>query len=118
MNIFVLAGNPWDSAKMQCDKHVVKMPLETAQMLCSVWHRYGTLSPCPYLCHTLHNICAVCGIGMDMEIKYHTKKHTRNTLAHYGQEILSRTTNGYTIMDRSYVQSTQEDMVGHISVKQ
>ena len=36
MNIFVLAGNPWDSAKMQCDKHVVKMPLETAQMLCSV----------------------------------------------------------------------------------
>jgi hypothetical protein len=55
---------------------------------------------------------------MDMEIKYHTKKHTRNTLAHYGQEILSRTTNGYTIMDRSYVQSTQEDMVGHINVKE
>lgn len=48
MNIFVLAGNPWDSAKMQCDKHVVKMPLETAQMLCSVWHRYGHGDKVPY----------------------------------------------------------------------
>ena len=38
MNIFVLAGNPWDSAKMQCDKHIVKMPLEAAQLLCTaVW---------------------------------------------------------------------------------
>ena len=44
MNIFVLDKSPIISAQMQCDKHIVKMPLETAQMLCSVWHRYGQRS--------------------------------------------------------------------------
>ena len=33
MNIFFLDDNPKLSAQMQCDKHVVKMILETAQML-------------------------------------------------------------------------------------
>lgn len=36
MNIFVLDKNPIRAAKMACDKHVVKMILESAQMLCSV----------------------------------------------------------------------------------
>jgi hypothetical protein len=36
MNIFVLHANPRSAAKMACDKHVVKMSLETAQMLCTV----------------------------------------------------------------------------------
>lgn len=35
MNIFVLDRNPVLAAKMQCDQHVVKMVLETAQLLCS-----------------------------------------------------------------------------------
>lgn len=35
MNIFVLDKNPVHAARMQCDKHVVKMVLETAQLLCS-----------------------------------------------------------------------------------
>lgn len=35
MNIFVLDTSPVSSAQMQCDKHVVKMILETAQLLCS-----------------------------------------------------------------------------------
>ena len=48
MNIFVLDECPIQSAQMQCDKHVVKMPLETAQMLCSVWHRYGLGDKVPY----------------------------------------------------------------------
>ena len=33
MNIFFLDDDPKLSAQMQCDKHVVKMILETAQML-------------------------------------------------------------------------------------
>ena len=33
MNIFFLDDNPKLAAQMQCDKHVVKMILETAQML-------------------------------------------------------------------------------------
>ena len=38
MNIFVLHQNPKVAAQMQCDKHVVKMILESAQML-SAAHR-------------------------------------------------------------------------------
>ena len=41
MNIFRVDNDPVKSAQMLCDKHIVKMPLETAQMLCSVWHRYN-----------------------------------------------------------------------------
>jgi len=37
MNIFVLDYDPKKAAQMQCDKHVVKMPLESAQILCSVF---------------------------------------------------------------------------------
>jgi hypothetical protein len=36
MNIFVLSPNPVKAAQMQCDKHVVKMCLETAQMLSTI----------------------------------------------------------------------------------
>ena len=36
MNIFVLDKNPHVAAMYACDKHVVKMILESAQMLCSV----------------------------------------------------------------------------------
>jgi len=39
MNIFVIGDNadPVLSAQNQLDKHIVKMPLETAQLLCSVY---------------------------------------------------------------------------------
>ena len=36
MNIFVLHQNPWRAAQAHCDKHVVKMILETAQILSTV----------------------------------------------------------------------------------
>jgi len=45
MNIFVLDLNPAIAAQYQCDKHVVKMPLETAQMLCAVAYRFGRSAP-------------------------------------------------------------------------
>lgn len=38
MNIFFIHEDPIKAAKMQCDKHVVKMILESAQMLCTA-HR-------------------------------------------------------------------------------
>ena len=38
MNIFVLDNNPQTAAQMMCDKHVVKMIVESAQML-STAHR-------------------------------------------------------------------------------
>ena len=37
MNIFVLDECPFRAAFDQCDKHVVKMVLETAQLLCSAY---------------------------------------------------------------------------------
>ena len=36
MNIFYLDKDPVVAAQMSCDKHVVKMILESAQMLCTV----------------------------------------------------------------------------------
>ena len=39
MNIFVLHTNPEKAAQMLCDKHVVKMILETAQILSTVAQR-------------------------------------------------------------------------------
>lgn len=38
MNIFALSDQPRTAARFHCDKHVVKMPLETAQLLCTA-HR-------------------------------------------------------------------------------
>ena len=48
MNIFVTSSDPWDCARSLPDKHIVKMPLETCQMLAIVcsdkWgHGFGTL---------------------------------------------------------------------------
>jgi hypothetical protein len=48
MNIFVTSPDPWESARVLPDKHIVKMPLETCQMLAIVasdkWgHGFGTL---------------------------------------------------------------------------
>ena len=45
MNIFVLHNNPTTAAQMACDKHVVKMVLESAQMLCTVAHANGFNAP-------------------------------------------------------------------------
>lgn len=41
MNIFVLDRCPEIAAQMACDKHVVKMALETAQLLSTVHHLLG-----------------------------------------------------------------------------
>ena len=39
MNRFIIERNPIGIAQSLCDQHVVKMPLEEAQMLCTaLWH--------------------------------------------------------------------------------
>lgn len=40
MNIFYLNADPVKAAILQCDKHVVKMTLETTQILSTVMHYY------------------------------------------------------------------------------
>ena len=42
MNIFYLSDCPVEAARSQCDKHVVKMILESAQMLCTAHHACST----------------------------------------------------------------------------
>lgn len=41
MNIFVLSEDPAEAASMMCDKHVLKMIIESGQMLCAA-HEPGT----------------------------------------------------------------------------
>ena len=41
MNIFYLSEDPIEAAQLQYNKHVVKMPLESAQMLCTAHREYG-----------------------------------------------------------------------------
>ena len=38
MNLFLLSWNPRQCARWHCDKHVVKMILESVQMLYTAWH--------------------------------------------------------------------------------
>lgn len=45
MNIFVLHQDPIIAAKHHCDKHVVKMILETAQIMSAVAHKQGYNAP-------------------------------------------------------------------------
>lgn len=51
MNIFAVDKDPVVAAKALCDQHIVKMPIETAQLLCSVfqtrglWAPYGLFNP-------------------------------------------------------------------------
>ena len=40
MNIFMLDSSMDKCVKYHCDKHIVKMPLETTQMVCTIAHRY------------------------------------------------------------------------------
>lgn len=48
MNIFYVHSNPLIAAQELCDKHVVKMVLESTQILSSVLHRYGMSEIAPY----------------------------------------------------------------------
>ena len=48
MNIFYLDKDPRKAAKYQYNKHVVKMILESAQMLCTAHHVYGNPEDVPY----------------------------------------------------------------------
>ena len=55
MNIFYLDESPVIAAKLQYNKHVVKMILESAQMLCAAHHVLGSNINIPYkLAHKNH----------------------------------------------------------------
>lgn len=58
MNIFVLDTDTKKCAEYHVDKHVVKMVLETSQILCGVHHMTNSLFDIPYgLSHKNHPCC-------------------------------------------------------------
>ena len=59
MNIFFLDYDVAKSAQYHCDRHVVKMVLETAQLLCGAHHVTGTTEPIPYKSTHKNHPCAV-----------------------------------------------------------
>jgi hypothetical protein len=97
MNIFVLDLNPRECAKSHCDKHVVKMILESAQLLCSA-HPSGAPykhthfnHPCAkWVRHCIENYNWLLELALELCIEYTNRyKRTHLTeavlmwLAHY-----------------------------------
>lgn len=59
MNIFILDGNPRLAAEYHCDKHVVKMILESAQLLSTAHSIHGTpVSPSLYKPTHINHPCS------------------------------------------------------------
>lgn len=54
MNIFYLDKSPIRAAQMQCDQHVVKMILESAQLLSTAHHELDGFSPAYKPTHKNH----------------------------------------------------------------
>jgi len=59
MNIFVLHEDPRKAAEMHCDKHVVKMIVETAQLLCGAHHMTSNREDIPYRLSHKNHPCAI-----------------------------------------------------------
>lgn len=62
MNIFAVDDDPQTAARGLCDKHVVKMVLESSQLLCTAHHETGSDLPRPdYFLKATHrnHPCAV-----------------------------------------------------------
>jgi hypothetical protein len=57
MNIFYLHHSALMAASMHCDKHVVKMILETAQMMSTIYHLHGESDKAPYKKTHEHHPC-------------------------------------------------------------
>lgn len=94
MNIFVLSQDTVESAKFHVNSHVVKMPLETAQMLCTNLSKVGIETP--YLpVHQKHpctkwagesrsNFIWLCSLGINLCMEY---THRFNKV-HASQEVI------------------------------
>lgn len=64
MNIFALSMDVFEAARWHLDKHIVKMPLETAQMMCTSLNKIGVETP--YLpVHQKHPCTIWAGISQE-----------------------------------------------------
>jgi hypothetical protein len=107
MNIFFLDKDVRKCAQYHCDKHVVKMILETAQLLCSShWVNNGTAPyklshknhPCSiWVRESLSNYLYLCELGLEL-CKEYTHRYGKR---HKSQEIIEWcVTNKVNICDK------------------
>lgn len=85
MNIFVLDKCSRTNVRMYCDQHIVKMIIETAQLLCSVHHVLHVNSDIPYKLSHKNHPCALWArqsldnynwlvrLGQEMCAEYHVR---------------------------------------------
>jgi hypothetical protein len=59
MNIFAIYDNPVESAIYLVDKHIVKMPLESAQLLCNAYFINNSKKKTPYNPTHLNHPCSI-----------------------------------------------------------
>jgi len=88
MNIFVLNEDPLQAARDQCDKHIVKMILESGQMLCAS-HEPGTA---PWKRTHYNHPCSVWARGSTENYKW---------LAAHGLELCAEYTRRYKKLHKS-----------------
>ena len=97
MNIFFLDENPKKCAEYHCDKHGVKMILETAQLLCGVHHTTPQVTtqipyksshknhPCSiWARESLSNYLYLCELGLEL-CKEYTYRYGKR---HKSQEVI------------------------------
>lgn len=59
MNIFILHTNIQQNVQYYADKHIVKMPLESAQMLCTVANELCGMQVAPYKSTHVNHPCTI-----------------------------------------------------------
>jgi hypothetical protein len=97
MNIFILDYNTKKCAQYHCDKHVVKMILETAQLLCGVHHVTDQVTdqvpyklshknhPCSiWVRSSLSNYLYLCDLGLEL-CKEYTYRYGKR---HKSQDVI------------------------------
>lgn len=114
MNIFFLDWDVKKSAEYHCDKHVVKMILETAQLLCGAHHLTGQVTdqvpyklshknhPCAiWTRESLSNYLYLCELGLSLSEEY-TRRYGKR---HKSQDVIEWcVTNKLNICDKGFTE--------------
>jgi hypothetical protein len=114
MNIFLLDTDTKKCAQYHCDKHVVKMILETAQLLCGVHHMTDQVTDqVPYKLSHKNHPCAIwsreslsnylylCDLGLEL-CKEYTYRYGKR---HKSQDVIEWcVTNKPNICDKEFTE--------------